>query len=53
MKNKRWKREAKKLKGYANDFDFECAYCGLCKMCCKYACIKNIRTLEKECKSRC
>jgi len=56
-KNKRWKREAKRLKGKSNNFDYDCFFCPLEKMNnleegnkCKISCEIGIRALENKCK---
>lgn len=54
MKNKRWKREAKRLKGLCNDFDYDCFFCPLHYLKtvsdCRNACGFGIREIEKMCK---
>ncbi|WP_166484750.1 hypothetical protein [Clostridium cuniculi] len=47
MKNKRWKRKAKRLKGKA-DIWYECEFCKLSPSTCLSACCVGIRTLELQ-----
>lgn len=50
MKNKKWKRQAKRLKGKA-DYWCECEFCDLRNKECYGACGIDIRKLEKRIKS--
>lgn len=49
MKNKKWKRQAKRLKGLSDDW-CECQFCKLNETNCHSACMIGIRILEYRCK---
>lgn len=46
MKNKRWKRKAKRLKGKSDILGNECYFCNLVGTECYCACTIQIRKLE-------
>lgn len=47
MKNKRWKRKAKRLKGKSDILGNDCYFCNLVGSDCYCACTIQIRKLEK------
>lgn len=52
MKNKKWKRKAKRLMGKSDLFMSECEFCKLEGTTCYCACNGQIRALERKIKNK-